>query len=254
MPDYEKSQNMNWRAFFAHVVHSIMWPAVIVIFLFSFRGVITDKIRQAEQMKLAGMLEFAFPIAEKAIADEQTLNEILTDGINSPEEMRTVNRIASASSLYASLISKAGFEGEAVTMAEKNHETAQQILRDVVAIKEAGQKANLSIKDIRELKEDITMLETIGVKPGQINSDEAVDRIREASTSPEIPEYRKERLRSFINKPERDDFRKKLNSLEKARIDPKAIRFHKIEPDVLEKLDQHVIRMSIRQRPMPGPE
>ena len=44
MPDYEKSQNMNWRAFFAHVIHSIMWPVVIVIFLFSFRLALSFKI------------------------------------------------------------------------------------------------------------------------------------------------------------------------------------------------------------------
>lgn len=244
----KQNTNMNWKGFIAHMIRTIIWPAVVLIFIFGFRGVIKEKIAQADHLSIAGVLELAFPIAEKIMADKETLAKIDSDGINSEEDLQTIDKIISTSSLYASLLSDAGFKGKIVEMSNDNYDTTQKILKKVVEVKKLQAKTNLSATDINNLIDSRDVLASFGMEIEQFNEPETLDKIRMTMLSLDIEDPKREQLSDLLIEQVAANIQKTLESIQRNSIELRQISSLKIDPKVLRNINANKIRKSIRPR------
>lgn len=246
MTNEKQNTNMNWKGFTAHMIRTIIWPAVVLTFIFGFRGVIKEKIAQADHLSIAGVLDIAFPIAEKIIADKETLAKIESDGINSEEDLQAIDRIISTSSLYASLLSDAGFKGEIVNMSNANYDSTQNILEKIDEIKKIEANPELSATVVSNFIDSKNVLDSFEIKIDQVDTTETKEKIRKLLDSPEISSSARKQLENIRDG--KIDIKKTYDSMIKANIDPKQIPSLKIDPKVLRKIDSKRIRKSIRPR------
>ncbi len=230
----EQDNNMNWRAFTASLIGSMAWPIVILILLLTFREPIEQKIGQIADMQTP-LGTFNFAMMEQAKEDQAAIQEITDRGIQTEEDIRLLEKVATTSGTFSTLMGKneMGEDNMALQMARDNFNTSVRMLKDIEFMKNAEAETGVTASRVNEIKKDVELLRKLEIDPEKITPERDAEKIAVAvRKNPGLgqsvvrlsdPRYL-EALKTDVKK------------LEKAEINPQLIQQYRIKPELLRKI------------------
>ena len=230
----EQDKNMNWRAFTASLIGSMAWPIVILVLLLTFREPIEQKIGQIADMQTP-LGTFNFAMMEQAKEDQAAIQEITDRGIQTEEDIRLLERVATTSGTFSTLMGKSemGEDNMALQMTRGNFNTSVKMLKDIESMKNVEAETGVTASRVNEINMDVELLRKLEIDPERINPERDAEKIAVAvRKNPRLgqsvarlsdPRYL-EALKTDIKK------------LEKAEINPQLIQQYRIKPELLSKI------------------
>ena len=109
-----QSANMNWKGLCASLARTLVWPAAVLLIAVFFKSAINDICSRITKISYAGVTV----ALTAAIEDYATLAEIDSQGIQTPEQLQEVKRIARTSPLYESLLKQGTSDKAAARLAK----------------------------------------------------------------------------------------------------------------------------------------
>ena len=230
----EQDKNMNWRAFTASLIGSMAWPIVILILLLTFREPIEQKIGQIADMQTP-LGTFNFAMMEQAKEDQAAIQEITDRGIQTEEDIRLLEKVATTSGTFSTLMGKSemGEDNMALQMTRGNFNTSVKMLKGIESMKNVEAETGVTASRVNEIKMDVELLRKLEIDPEKINPERDAEKIAVAvRKNPRLgqsvarlsdPRYL-EALKTDVKK------------LEKAEINPQMIQQYRIKPELLSKI------------------
>ena len=230
----EQDKNMNWRAFTASLIGSMAWPIVILVLLLTFREPIEQKIGQIADMQTP-LGTFNFAMMEQAKEDQAAIQEITDRGIQTEEDIRLLERVATTSGTFSTLMGKSemGEDNMALQMTRGNFNTSVKMLKDIESMKNVEAETGVTASRVNEIKMDVEQLRKLEIDPEKINPERDAEKI--AAAVREDPGLGQSFAR--LSDPRYlEALKTDVKQLEEAEINPKLIQQYRIKPELLRKI------------------
>jgi hypothetical protein len=230
----EQDKNMNWRAFAASLIGSVTWPIVILILLLNFREPIEKKIGQIADMQTP-LGTFSFALMEQAMEDQAAIQEITDRGIQTEEDIRLLEKVATTSGRFSTLMGKSetGEDNKALQMTRGNFDTSLKMLKDIESMKNVEAETGVTASRVNEIKKEAELLRKLEIDPERINPERDAEKIAVAvRKDPRL----KQSFARLSDPRYLEALKTDVKQLEKAEINPQLIPQYRIKPELLDKI------------------